>query len=119
MRTDERLQVPVIRRTQALAAMLLRAEVARQLRLPGGAVQDTIERKVGDLTIRIDRLLCVGFGDCIEVAPEAFEFDGDGIVMFKDGIEGVERDRLITACDVCPVDALMVIDAQGKQIIPR
>ena len=115
MRTDE----PSIRRTQALAAMPMRAEVARRLRPPGGAVQDTIERKVGDLTIRIDRLLCVGFGDCIEVAPDAFEFDGDGIVMFKDGIESVARDRLITACDVCPVDALMVIDAEGKQIIPR
>ena len=82
-------------------------------------MQDTIERKVGDLTIRIDRLLCVGFGDCIEVAPSAFEFDGDGIVMFKDGVDSVPRDMLITACDVCPVNALTVIDAEGKQIIPR
>ncbi len=82
-------------------------------------MQDHIERQVGDLTVRIDRLLCVGFGDCIEVAPEAFEFDGDGIVAFKDGIDGVLRDRLITACDICPVDALILIDQSGMQIIPR
>jgi ferredoxin len=82
-------------------------------------VKDQIERVVGDLTIRIDRLLCVGFGDCIEVAPEAFEFDADGIVAFKESITEVPRERLITACDICPVDALTVIDSEGLQIIPR
>lgn len=81
-------------------------------------MQDHIERQVGDLLIRIDRLLCVGFGDCIEVAPEAFEFDSDGIVRFRDGAETVERARLITACDICPVDALMVFDSTGTQLIP-
>ncbi|MEX2283141.1 MAG: ferredoxin [Gemmatimonadota bacterium] len=82
-------------------------------------MQDQIERPVAGLTVRIDRLLCVGFGDCIEVAPEGFEFDADGIVAFKDGIDGVPRDRLIMACDICPVDALILIDEAGAQIIPR
>ncbi len=74
--------------------------------------------KCGGLTIIIDRLLCVGFGDCIEVAPEAFEFDKDGIVMFKDTLADVERERLIEACDICPVDALVILDEEGKQIVP-
>lgn len=81
-------------------------------------MQDHIERQVGDLLIRIDRLLCVGFGDCIEVAPELFEFDSEGIVRFRDGGDAVERARLITACDICPVDALVVFDATGAQLIP-
>jgi ferredoxin len=81
-------------------------------------VQDHIERQVGDLLIRIDRLLCVGFGDCIEVAPEVFEFDAEGIVRFRDGAGPVERARLITSCDICPVDALMVFDASGAQLVP-
>lgn len=79
---------------------------------------DVDERRIGDLTIRIDRLLCVGFGDCIEAAPEAFEFDGEGIVVFKDTADEVERDRLIQACDICPVDALSVFDESGGQIVP-
>ena len=79
---------------------------------------NSIEREVNGLTIRIDRLLCVGFGDCIDLAPEAFEFDADGIVKFKDGITGVERDRLIAACDICPVDALIVLDPAGRQLVP-
>jgi ferredoxin len=81
-------------------------------------VSDILELKHGGLTIIIDRLLCVGFGDCIEVAPEAFEFDKDGIVMFKDTIAEVERDRLIQACDICPVDALTILDEAGVQIVP-
>jgi ferredoxin len=69
-----------------------------------------IVRVVGDLTVRIDRLLCVGFGDCIEEAPEAFEFDEDGIAILTNP-EDVERERLIRACEVCPVDAIEIEDA--------
>lgn len=79
---------------------------------------DTVDRAFGELTIRIDRLLCVGFGDCIEVAPEVFEFDDEGIVRFRDDAPAIERDRLIESCDICPVDALVVIDADGEQIVP-
>jgi ferredoxin len=81
-------------------------------------LQDQIERKIGGLTIRIDRLLCVGFGDCIEEATEAFEFDGDGIVTFKDGADAVTRERLIQACRVCPVDALTLLDEEGVTLAP-
>lgn len=69
-----------------------------------------IVRVVGDLTVRIDRLLCVGFGDCIDEAPEAFEFDDEGIAILTTP-EKVERERLIRACEVCPVDAIEIEDA--------
>ena len=45
---------------------------------------DTIERRVGDLTVRIDRLLCVGFADCLDEAPGAFVLDDEGIAAFAD-----------------------------------
>lgn len=32
--------------------------------------------------------------------------------------ERVERDRLVAACDACPVDALTVWDEGGEQIVP-
>lgn len=81
-------------------------------------MQESAERRVGDLTIRIDRLVCVGFGDCIEVAPDAFEFDAEGIVAVRVTADAVERERLLKACDICPVDALSVLDADGNQIVP-
>jgi ferredoxin len=75
------------------------------------------ERQIGELLVRIDRTLCVGFGDCIEAAAEAFVLDGEGIVVFAQP-ETVERERLLAACDACPVDALTVWNAAGHQIVP-
>ena len=75
------------------------------------------ERVVGGLRVRIDRTLCVGFGDCIKAAGEAFELDPEGIVVFT-APEKVERERLISACDACPVDALTVWDENGTQLAP-
>lgn len=80
---------------------------------------DVVELQIGALTIRIDRLLCVGFGDCIEVAPEVFEFDDDGVAAFRDPTPDTARDRLIMACDICPVDALSIHDETGAQLVPR
>lgn len=79
---------------------------------------DFEEREVGDLTVKIDRLLCVGFGDCIDVAPAAFEFDGDGIATLLDTAGSVTRQRILEACEACPVDALVVLDEGGEQLLP-
>jgi ferredoxin len=81
-------------------------------------VGDPEERRIGGLRIRIDRGLCVGFADCIEAAPEAFTLDGEGVVVFTEP-ERVERERLVAACDACPVDALTVWDEDGTQVVPR
>lgn len=81
-------------------------------------MSDVLERRVGGLTVRIDRLLCVGFGDCIEGAPETFELDAEGIASFRETGEVPAGDRLIRACDACPVDALTVLDLDGRQLAP-
>jgi ferredoxin len=81
-------------------------------------VSDLAERRLGGLTVRVDRLLCVGFGDCIDVAPELWAFDDDGIVVFVDPLPDIDRSRLIASCEVCPVDALSVHDEDGNQLVP-
>lgn len=75
------------------------------------------ERTVHGLTIKIDRDLCVGFGDCVAEAPEAFKLDESGTVVFVNP-EGVEPERLTRAADLCPVDAITVCDAAGRQLAP-
>ena len=78
---------------------------------------DFEERSVGDLRVRIDRTLCVGFGDCITEAPEAFVLDESGVAIFVNP-DAVERARLLRACDACPVDAITVWNENGSQIVP-
>jgi ferredoxin len=80
-------------------------------------VSDFEERTVGDLRIRIDRTLCVGFGDCVTEAPEAFVLDDTGVAVFVIP-DDVERERLLRACDLCPVDAITVWDGHGSQLVP-
>jgi ferredoxin len=75
------------------------------------------ERLVHGLRIVIDRDECVGFGDCVKEAPEGFTLDEDTVALFLKP-EAVERERLVRACDACPVDAITVWDESGKQIVP-
>lgn len=79
---------------------------------------DVEERQIGEFTVRIDRLLCVGFGDCIEIAPDLFEFDDEGIAVFVAGTADMALDRLREACDCCPVDALTLLDTHGTVLVP-
>ena len=81
-------------------------------------MSDIQERHVGDLLIQIDRDLCVGFGDCIEAAEAAFELDDEGIAVCREGIDKVDRETLLAACDECPVDAISVFDSDGTQLVP-
>jgi ferredoxin len=77
-----------------------------------------VERRVAGLIVRIDRHLCVGFGDCVDEAPESFELDEEGVVAFRDEPNSDGRDRLIRACASCPVDALTLVDEDGTQLAP-
>jgi ferredoxin len=79
--------------------------------------EDSHERVVGGLRVRIDRTLCVGFGDCVTAAPEAFVLDEDDVAVFR-APESVARECLLKACESCPVDALTVWDEDGEQIVP-
>jgi ferredoxin len=77
-----------------------------------------VDHKLSQFHVRIDRERCIGSGNCVKVAPEVFELDDGAIVRFRADARDIEPPRLIEACDVCPVDALIVHDQAGKQIVP-
>ena len=69
------------------------------------------------LRVEIDRGLCFGFGDCVDTAPEVFALDEeDKAVVLAVGAAGV--DLITEAAQNCPVDAIIVTDAEGRQIYP-
>lgn len=69
------------------------------------------------MRVSIDRSLCVGFGDCVDIAPEAFQLDDESLVILVDP-DRVDRARLLKACDACPVDAITVWGEDGQQLVP-
>jgi ferredoxin len=80
-------------------------------------VPDFDERIVAGLRVRIDRTLCVGFGDCVKASPDAFALDEENVAIFASP-EAAAREALLRACASCPVDALTVWDEGGEQIVP-
>lgn len=76
------------------------------------------EQTFEGLRIRIDRSRCIGTGNCVNVAPEIFELGADQIVTFRDNAYAVERERMVEACAVCPVDALFAYDEEDNQLVP-
>jgi ferredoxin len=70
------------------------------------------------MTVRIDRTLCIGSGNCTNLAPEVFVIGPDNIVDFKDDPPDIEKGRLEESTAICPVDALILEDEDGEQIVP-
>ena len=79
-------------------------------------LEEIQERAIGDIRIKIDRSICVGFGHCIDEAQDAFRLEDDNLVTFAEP-EKVARDRLVAACEACPVGALSAVTAQGEQLV--
>jgi ferredoxin len=82
-------------------------------------MNDLPERKVSRLTVIIDRLTCISTGNCIKVSPEVFEFDDEKICSFKIPYADVQKEKIIEACSVCPVNALSIIDENGIKLVPN
>ncbi len=69
------------------------------------------------LTIKIDEDECIGCGECAEAAPGTFEVNDDNIATVKDP-GGDEEDTIIEAAKSCPVEAIIVTNADGQQLAP-
>ncbi len=84
---------------------------------------------VAALEVWIDQDLCTGDGLCVQLAPEVFEFDVDGLAYVKDEdgdlrtakgaavwVPLVARADVITSAKDCPGECIHVRDAAGKRV---
>jgi len=69
------------------------------------------------LTIKIDEDECIGCGECSEAAPGTFEVNDDNIAVVKDP-GGDAEDIIIESAKACPVEAIIVTNADGQQLAP-
>ena len=64
--------------------------------------------------VHIDRGECLGYGDCAELAPGAFEVDDVAHLVGSAPLR-----QLVDAARACPAAAITLIDAEtGEQIAP-
>jgi ferredoxin len=67
--------------------------------------------------IEVDRELCFGFGDCVDTAPRVFAIDAQEKAVVIDA-DGAPLERIMEASQNCPVDAIIITDADGAQLYP-
>lgn len=54
---------------------------------------------------------CQGYGNCVEVAPEAFDVSDEGkVVLLRADFPDEERPRFEEAVRSCPMNALRIAD---------
>lgn len=79
---------------------------------------------IRNLTVKADRNICQGYGNCVMKAPKFFDLDDDGLVFLKR--PGVDQSELVQTAEVdaedlelveeavnsCPVSALSIEDRE-------
>jgi ferredoxin len=66
------------------------------------------------IKVHIDKRECLAYGDCAELAPEAFEVHDTARLVGSAPLR-----KLVDAARACPSEAITLIDAEtGEQIAP-
>ena len=70
------------------------------------------------LSITINKVRCIGSGDCVETAPTVFQLDADGKSDVIN-MAGAPDASILSAARSCPVKAITVVDDDaGTQLFP-
>lgn len=75
-------------------------------------------KKVGNLTVVVDRNLCIGAASCVAVAPKTFALDNEAKAIILDTASEDTSEAIIDAAKACPVAAIIITDETGKQVFP-
>lgn len=60
------------------------------------------------MRIVVDLNRCQGYGQCVFLAPEVFELQGEEALMYDTGPDQAQRTRVLRAATACPVQAIRV-----------
>ena len=75
-------------------------------------------KKVGKLTVTMDRNLCIGAASCIAVAPKTWALDDEAKAIILDTASQESAEAIIDSAKACPVAAIIIQDENGRQIYP-
>ena len=70
-------------------------------------------------TVEVDHNLCIGAAPCTAMAPNTFGMNDDGKAVILDTADQDTPDTILNAARSCPVAAIIVKDATGKQVFPE
>ena len=62
------------------------------------------------IQIRVDMTRCQHYGQCVFEAPEVFALNADDQLVYHAEAPESERDNVESAVDVCPMQAISIVD---------
>ena len=68
------------------------------------------------MNVRIERILCCGNAECVEIAPAVFQLDSKQKSVVIDA-EAAPAETLIAAAEACPCGAIVVEDDDGNSVV--
>ncbi|MBP9747865.1 ferredoxin [Patescibacteria group bacterium] len=80
-------------------------------------VADPSQKPLRLSKITVDRDLCIGAAPCVTVAPGVFQLDDENKAYVVDE-NGADAETILLAAQACPVQAIILHDADGNQIYP-
>jgi ferredoxin len=71
-----------------------------------------IREEEGGMKVRVDEDLCIGDETCVEICPEIFEMNEEGLAVTKIGDAEAVPESLEAACreaaESCPAEAIII-----------
>ncbi len=62
------------------------------------------------MRVVVDPAKCADHGQCVFAAPEVFQLDDDGKLVYQQDVDESLRDAVEEAADVCPLQAISIED---------
>ena len=69
------------------------------------------------MKVTVDRVLCLGVGNCAALVPSVFKLDEEQKAVVLDP-SSVDEDTLLEAAESCPENAIIIEDDEGNQLCP-
>lgn len=70
-------------------------------------------------TVTVDTNVCIGAAPCTAIAANTFALDDAGKANILATCDQDDQDTILNAARSCPVAAIIIKDATGKQIFPE
>jgi ferredoxin len=78
---------------------------------------EKVEVTMAKLSITVNKIRCIGSGDCVETAPAVFQLDAEGKSEVVNAT-GATDSVIVAAARSCPVKAITIVDEAGVQLFP-
>lgn len=62
------------------------------------------------MKLHVDMDVCQNYGQCVFAAPEVFDLDDDGDLVYQEVADDTAKSDVESAVMACPVQAITILD---------